>query len=330
MKAVVARELGPPDTLRIEDLPSRSPGPGELRAAVHYAGVSFVDVLTARGGYQVKPPTPFVPGSEFSGVVLEVGEGVSGFAPGDRVAGSNFGGVFAEEIVFAAASASRVPDNADMAEASVLRASFLTAVYALRNRAQVKPGETVLVLGAGGAVGVAAVQVAKVYGASVIASASSEAKRQLAKANGADHVVDSGAEDWRDQIKTLTGGTGVDVVVDPLGDKHTERAFRSLAWNGRLLVIGFAAGEIPRLPTNLSIVKGASLIGVELRGFVNRDPEGYKVVGEEVARLFAAGAIHAPVARTFPLEDFAAAMDAAASGESAGRIVLRMAAAGGG
>jgi NADPH2:quinone reductase len=328
MKAVIGRELGPPATYRLEDLPARSPGPGELRVGVHYAGVSFVDVLTARGGYQVKPPTPFIPGSEFSGVVLEVGEGVTGFAAGDRIAGGSFGGVFAEEVVMSAASANKVPAGADMAEAAVLRSSFLTAVYALRWRGGLKAGETVLVLGAGGAVGVAAVQVAKAHGARVIASASSEDKRQLALKNGADHAVDSRATDWRDQIKALTGGKGVDVVVDPVGDKYTEPAFRSLGWNGRHLVVGFAAGEIPRLPANLTIVKGASLIGVELRGVATREPETMKILGEEVARLFATGVARPPIARIYPLEDYAQAMHAAASGEAAGRILIRTPAAG--
>jgi NADPH2:quinone reductase len=328
MRAVIGRELGPPESYRLEETVLPPPGAGQLQVAIHYAGVSFVDVLTARGAYQVKPPTPFVPGSEFSGVVTALGEGVAGFAPGDRVSASAFGGVFAEAVNMAAGSASRVPDEADMAEAAVLRASFLTACYALGPRARLRPGETVLVLGAGGAVGVAAIQVAKAYGAAVIASASSQGKRDLALANGADHALDSNSEDWRDQIKALTGGKGLDVVVDPVGDKYTERAFRALGWNGRHLVVGFAAGEIPRLPTNLAILKGASLVGVELRGVVAREPETFKAIGEEVSRLYAAGLARPPIGRVYPLEDFAAAMDAAAAGETAGRIVIRMPAAG--
>lgn len=323
MKAVIGRELGPPETYRLEEIALPAPGKGQLQVAVHYAGVSFVDVLTARGGYQFKPPTPFIPGSECSGVVVAVGEGVTGFSPGDRVSGSALG-VFAEALNMAASSVSRIPDGANMAEAAVVRASFLTACYALGPRAKVQPGETVLVLGAGGAVGVAAIQVAKAYGASVIASASSQDKRDLALANGADHAIDSNAEDWRDQIKALTGGKGLDVVVDPVGDKYTERAFRALGWNGRHLVIGFAAGEIPRLPTNLAILKGASLIGVELRGVVTREPETFKAIGEEVSRLYAAGLARPPIGRIFDLDDFAAAMDAAAAGETVGRIIIRM------
>jgi NADPH2:quinone reductase len=327
MRAVVARELGPPETFRIEDIAAKPLAPGQVRVAIHYAGVSFVDVLSARGAYQVKPQTPYTPGSEFSGVVLEVGEGVTEFAPGDRVFGSNSGGVFAEEIVCAATSLVTVPAGADMAEAAVLRTSYLTVVYALRNRAQVRAGETVLVLGAGGGVGIAAVEVAKAYGAVVIGSASTEDKRRLALARGAAHVVDSQAADWRDQIKALTDGKGVDVVVDPLGDAQTERAFRALSWNGRHLVIGFAAGEIPRLPTNLALLKGAALLGVDLRQFAAREPEAYKIASQEVLDLFASGAVHPPIAHACPLEEFVAAMQAAAAGKAAGRIVLKMPAA---
>jgi NADPH2:quinone reductase len=327
MKAVVARELGPPDTFRIEDVAAPRPGPGELRVAIHYAGVSFVDVLRAGGGYQVKPSPPFTPGSEFSGAVLEVGEGVADFAAGDRVIGSNSGGVFAEEIVCAAASAAHAPDGADMAEAAVLRTSYLTAVYALQHRAQVKPGETVLVLGAAGGVGIAAVQVAGLYGAVVIGSASTEEKRALILAQRAAHVVDSTAADWCDQIMALTDAGGVDVVVDPLGDTHTERAFHVLRRNGRHLVVGFAAGSIPRLPTDLALLKGASLVGVDLRQFAARDREAYRAASQEVLSLFASGAVRPPIARAYPLEAFAAAMQAAASGRAAGRIVLRMPAA---
>jgi NADPH2:quinone reductase len=328
MKAIVAQALGPPETFAIEDLAARALGPDDLRIAVHFAGVSFVDVLTATGGYQVKPPTPFIPGSEFSGVVLETGSAVTGFAPGDRVAAGGFGGIFAEEVVVPARSANRIPENAPMAEAAVLRASYLTAGYALVHRARLQAGETVLVLGAGGAVGIAAVQIAVAHGAVIIASASSDAKRALALASGAAHAVDSGAADWRDEIKRLTDGRGVDVVVDPLGDLHTERAFRALRWNGRHLVVGFAAGEIPRLPTNLALLKGGSLIGIDLRQVGEKEPDLLAAVSKEVFELFAAGRLRPPVARAYAFEDFIAAMQAAAKGDSAGRILLQMPAAG--
>jgi NADPH2:quinone reductase len=328
MKAVLARELGPPETMRLEDVPARAPGPGEVRVAIHFAGVSFVDVLTAGGGYQIKPPTPMIPGSEFSGVVVEAGAGVTDYALGDRLHATAFGGAFAEEIVIPAQSATRLPVNVDMAEAAVIRSSFLTAVYTLRERAKVTPGETVLILGAGGAVGIACIQVAKAYGARPIASASTAEKRDLALANGAAAAVDSNADDWRDQIKALTDGRGVDVVVDPLGGAQTERAFRSLGWNGRHMVVGFAAGEIPRLPVNLALIKGASLVGVDLRQFGQKEPEVFRGAAAEVARLTAERIARPPIGRMLPLESFAEAMNLAAAGTLAGRVVLQMPAAG--
>ena len=327
MRAVVARTLGPPETMALEDLPSRPLAPGELRVAVHFAGVSFVDVLTATGGYQVKPPTPFTPGSELSGIVSEVGPDAKGFKVGDRVSAASFGSAFGEEAIVTAASAALVPPGLALAEAALIRTNYLTACYALKARAQVQPGEIVLVLGAAGGVGVACIQVAVAYGAKVIASASSEAKRQLALSCGASHAIDSGAPDWRDQVKALTGGRGADVVADPVGGDQTERAFRSLAWNGRHLVIGFAAGEIPRLPTNLALLKGASLMGVDLRQVAPNEPQLMQAMSVEVARLAAAGIARPPIAKIYPLDEFADAMREVASGAPAGRIVLKTPAA---
>jgi NADPH2:quinone reductase len=313
--------------MALEELPSRALAPGELRIAVHFAGVSFVDVLTATGGYQVKPATPFTPGSEFSGIVSEVGPDVAGFKVGDRVSAASFGGVFGEEAIVAATSASLTPPGLALAEAALIRTNYLTACYALKARAQVRLGETVLVLGAAGGVGVACIQVAVAYGAKVIASASSPAKRQAALACGAGHAIDSAASDWRDQIKALTAGRGVEVVVDPVGGDQTERAFRSLAWNGRHLVIGFAAGEIPRLPTNLALLKGASLMGVDLRQVAPNEPQLMQEMGAEVTRLAIAGVARPPIARIYPLDEFADAMREVASGSPAGRIVLKTPAA---
>jgi NADPH2:quinone reductase len=313
--------------MSVEEVPSPSCGPAQVRVGVHFAGVSFVDVLTATGGYQVRPPTPFIPGSEFSGVVLEVGAEVAGVARGARVAGGAFGGAMAEELVISAAGLTVVPAGVDLAQAAVIRANFMTAVYALARRAELKSSETVLVLGAGGAVGIAAIQVGKALGARLIGSASSEDKRALALACGASAVVDSNAPDWRDQIKALTDGRGVDIVVDPLGGEHTERAFRALAWNGRHLVIGFAAGQIPKLPANLALLKGAALLGVDLRQFEAKQPGAFCEVAAEVARLTAAGKARPPIARVYPIENYVEAMRLAKSGAAAGRILLKMPAA---
>jgi NADPH2:quinone reductase len=326
MRAVVARALGAPETFAIEDRAPRAPGPGEVRLAVEAAGVSFVDVLTAAGGYQLKPETPFVPGSEFAGRVLEIGAGVVDLQAGDRICGGGFGaGIFAEQVTLPAANVQRAPEGVDVCELSILRASYLTAWVSLVNRGQLAAGETVLVLGAAGAVGVAACQLARHLGAEVIAAASTEEKRAFALSNGASQVVDSRAADLRDQVKALTGGRGVDVVVDSVGGPATERAFRTLAWRGRHLVVGYASGEIPRLPVNLALLKGASLVGVDVRQFVEYEPQAALAGREEIMRLFGAGAIRPQVGRVFPMESFAEAMNAAAAGDILGRVVLRIA-----
>jgi NADPH2:quinone reductase len=329
MKAVLARAFGPPETFAIEDVPRVPLNAEDVRIETHYAGVSFVDVLTAAGRYQLELPLPFIPGSEVAGIVREVGSAVRGIVPGDAVCGGALGGVFAEEIVLPAHTVQKVPHGRSLMEAAVLRASYVTAYYALTRRAHLQTDETVLVLGAGGAVGIAAIQLAVLMGAKPIASASSEAKRALALENGALHAIDSRADDWRSQVKALTGGKGVDVVVDTLGGEFTERAFRALRWNGRHLVIGFAAGTIPSLPVNLALLKGAALIGVDLRQFGINEPAAFAAMCDEVLALFARDAVRPPIDRVFPFDDFRAAMAAAAKGDSAGRILLRMPAAAG-
>ncbi|MDB5448638.1 MAG: NADPH:quinone oxidoreductase family protein [Phenylobacterium sp.] len=324
MRAVVAHAFGAPETFVIEEKPAPEPGAGQVRIAVRAVGVSFVDVLIAAGGYQIKPPLPFTPGTEFAGVVEAVGEGVSDLAPGDRVAASGMGGGLSQQAVLAASTPVKLPDGMSFAEGSVFRVSYATAYHALVQRARLAPGETVLVLGAGGAVGVAAIQLAKALGARVIGSASSEAKRALALEAGAEAAVDSGAADWRDQIKALTSGRGVDVVVDPVGGAATELAFRSLAWKGRHLVIGFAAGEIPRLPVNLPLLKGADLVGVDIRQFGLNEPQVAAANLAALFELYAKGAIRPKIAETYPFERFAEAMQAAHAGRAAGRIVVEI------
>jgi len=324
MRAVVAREFGPPSTFRIEDAPAPEPGAGQLRIGVYAAGLSFFDVLVAEGGYQLKPRLPFTPGSEFAGVVEALGPDVRGLSVGDRVSASSFGGALAEKAVVPAGAAAPIPDGMTFEEASVFRMSYGTAYHALVQRGRLQPGETVLVLGAGGAVGAACVQLAKALGGKVIASASSEAKRELAREMGADATLQTGAEDWRDRIKEITDGRGVDIVVDPVGGEATELAFRSLAWKGRHLVIGFAAG-IARLPTNLPLLKGAELVGVDTRQFGEREPALARENQQRLLELYAEGALRPHIAHAFPLERFAEAMTAAREGSAAGRIVVRMA-----
>jgi NADPH2:quinone reductase len=322
-RAVMADTLGPPDHYRLVAHDPGAPSPTQVRIAIKAAGISFVDVLTARGGYQVKPPTPFIPGSECAGVVEAVGADVSGIAVGDKVVGSGWGGLFADAANLPARTVRAMPEALSFQEAAVFPVSYATAWHALVDRAGLRAGETLLVLGAGGATGYAAVQIGQYLGARVIASASSEAKRSLAMAGGADAAVDARGADWRAEVKAANGDRGVDVVFDPIGGEATEPAFRSLAWNGRHLVIGFPAG-IAALRTNLPLLKGASLIGVDVRQFGLFEPEKSEANRDTIFALAAKGALRPAIARTYPLEDFRAAMEDAAAGQSAGRIVLTM------
>jgi NADPH2:quinone reductase len=324
MKAVVARSFGPPAGMALEDWPSRSPGPGEVRVKLMYAGVSFVDVLVAAGKYQVKPPLPFVPGSEFSGEIVEIGPGVDQLTRGDLVCGGNMGGVMAEETTLPARRVQKLPSHVSMEQAAVLRASSLTAWYSLIHRGNLVAGETVLVLGAAGAVGIAVCQLARHLGAKVIASASSDEKRDFALANGAEYAIDTHATDWRDRVTGLTSGAGVDIVVDPVGGTETERAFRSLAYRGRHLMVGFASGTIPSIPANLPLLKGASLVGVLTSYFSEKENEAEAASRVKILELFAAGVLAPPVGAVYALDEFVAAMEAAKGGKVLGRVLLRM------
>jgi NADPH:quinone reductase len=322
-RAVIGHEFGPPESYRLEEFEPRPVGKGEIRVALKAIGVSYVDVLTAMGKYQVKPPLPFIPGSECAGVVEQVGEGVTHVAPGDRVMGSSFGGVFAEAGTFRAASFNRLPDALSLEQGAVFPPSYLTAVHALTDRGRLQAGETVLVLGAGGATGIAATQVGKALGARVIASASSADKRASCMAAGADAAVDTRSPTWRDDVKAANDGKPVDVVFDPVGGDMTDPAFRSLGYDGRYLVIGFTGG-ISTLKTNLPLVKTASMIGVQLRVFGMEEPEKMARTQARMMEWAAQGLLQPVIGKTYPLEDFATAMQAAFDGKTAGRIVMRV------
>ncbi len=322
-RAVIGREFGPPESYRLEDFAPAPVGPGQIRVAVKAIGVSYVDVLTAMGKYQVTPPLPFIPGSECAGMVEDVGEGVSHVAVGDRVMGSSFGGVFAEANTFRAASFNRLPAALTLEQGAVFPPSYLTAVHALTDRGRLQAGETLLILGAGGATGIAAIQVGKALGARVIASASSEDKRASCLAAGADAAIDTRSPAWRDDLKAANGGKGIDVVFDPVGGDMTDPAFRSLGYDGRYLVIGFTGG-ISALKTNLPLVKTASMIGVQLRVFGEKEPEK---MAETQARMRAwaeQGLLRPVIGKTYALEDYAAAMQDAFDGKTAGRIVMKV------
>lgn len=322
-KAIIGTEFGLPESYRLEEYDPGPPKEGELRVAIKVAGISYVDVLTAMGQYQFKPPLPFIPGSEYAGIVEAVGEGVTGFAVGERVFGSSMGNIFAEVGNFAACNVSKVPAAMSLEAAAIFPVNYLTAYYALSDRARAKPGETLLVLGAAGGTGYAAVEVGKHLGLNVIASASSKAKQQAALAGGADAVVTTGADDWRDQVSAANGGKQIDIVFDPVGGNATELAFRTLGYDGRHLVIGFPAG-IAALKTNLPLLKSASLIGVQMRDFALKRPEQAAASRAEVMELAGRGIFKPAIAARFPMKDFAMAMDEAFSGQAAGRVVLVM------
>jgi NADPH2:quinone reductase len=324
-RALIVDEYGPVENyqLRAHEIPA--PGPAEVQIRVRAAGVGFVDTLLATGRYQIKLPLPCIPGIECAGIVEAVGEGVTHVRPGDRVMASHAkGGAYADIRNVPADKTLPLPDNVSFASGAVFRLNYTTAYYALKQRGNLQKGETLLVLGASGGVGYAAIEIGKALGAYVIASASNEDKRALARKGGADAVVDSNADDWREQVKSANGGKPVDVIIDPVGGEATERAFRSLAWGGRHLMIGFAAGDIPCLPANLPLLKGASLIGVDVHQFVYREPEASNANLEDLLAMLADGKLNPPIDRAFPLTGFAVAMRHVDSGKSVGRVVLEM------
>lgn len=322
-RAVISDALGPLENYALRQYDPGSPGPGQVRIAIRAAGVSFVDVLNATGKYQHKAAVPFIPGSEFAGVIEAVGADVRHLEIGQRVAATTWGGAFAETAVVPASAVDTLPAGLDFTEASVFKVSALTAWHALVDRGSCRAGDRLLVLGAGGATGYAAVQVGKYLGARVIAAASSEARRALALRGGADAVVDVSAEDWRGDVARAAGNRPVDLVFDPVGGAATEHAFRSLGFDGRHLVVGFAAG-IASLPTNLPLLRSASLVGVNLQRLAQADPGLAAANTEKVMALGAEGLLHPHVAATYPLQNFAEAMTTVARGETAGRVVLVM------
>jgi len=322
-RAVIADQLGPIDHYSLREHDPGPPGPGQVRLRLKAAGVSFVDVLTAEGGYHVNPPVPFIPGSEFAGVVEAIGADVAGLSVGQQVAGSSWGGVFAEAATFSVRSVRPLPSGLSFEEAAVFPSSYGTVWHSLIDRANLQQGETLLVLGAGGASGYAAVQVGKYLGARVIASASSQSKRALALNGGADATVDTRAPTWRQDVLAANNGKPVDVVFDPVGGSATEPAFRALGWKGRHLIVGFPGG-IASLPTNLPLLKGASLIGINLRQFSLSEPARANANQEAVFALAAQGRFRPALAKSFQLEHFAQAMAEVKSGRLAGRVVLVM------
>lgn len=308
--------------LQCDSLPPPAPGAGEVRVRVQACGISFFDLLIARGGYQWRPPLPFTVGSEFAGTVEALGPGVDSLAVGDRVGGSVSIGAWTTQLCVSASALHPVAPGAALDEAAVLFMPYGTALYALRERGHLQPGETLLVLGATGTVGAAAVQLGKALGARVIAGATGAAKCAAVLAAGADAAVDLAAADWKDQVKALAGPGGVDVVADPVGGACTDTAFRTLGWGGRHLVLGFASGSIGQLKGNLTIVKGGSLVGVDLRQFRERQPDAARRLMQDVAALHRDGRIRPLITARWPLAQHAQACAQAGERSTVGRVLL--------
>jgi NADPH2:quinone reductase len=322
MKALVCEHFGPPEELTYTDVATPEPGAGEILIEAQSCGLNFPDSLIIENKYQTKPPLPFSPGGEVSGRIAKLGEGVQGFKTGDRVAAlTNWGG-FAEYAVAAAAQTTRVPETMDLETASAFTLAYGTSYHALLQRAQLEAGETILILGAAGGVGLAAVEIAKACGAHVIAAASTAEKLALARAHGADVLVNYAKDDLKATMKALTGGRGVDVVFDPVGDRLADPAFRSIGWGGRYLVIGFAGGQIPSLPLNLPLVKGASIVGVFLGDFVARSPALH---AQNMAQLYAwhaAGKLKPVISEKFPLSQGGTAIRWMMQRKAVGKVIL--------
>jgi NADPH2:quinone reductase len=322
MKAVLCKAYGPPESLVIEELPSPKAGPGEVVVAVKAASVNFPDVLIIQNKYQFKPPLPFSPGSELSGVVKEVGEGVSAFKPGDKVIAFTGHGAFAEEVKTEAARLVPLPAGMDFNTGAAFVLTYGTSDHALRDRGALKAGETLLVLGAAGGVGLAAIEIGKALGARVIACASSADKLAVCREHGADETIDYATEDLRERIKALTAGKGVDVVYDAVGGPYSEPAFRSIAWRGRLLVVGFAAGDIPKLPLNLALLKGASIVGVFWGDFGRREPKQFAESLRQLGKWYAEGKLKPHISQVLPLARAAEALNLMAARKVKGKVVL--------
>ncbi|MCX7220689.1 MAG: NADPH:quinone oxidoreductase family protein [Burkholderiales bacterium] len=323
MKAVLCKTWGLPDTLVIEERPDLLPGPGQVTIDVKAAGVNFPDVLIIQNKYQFKPQLPFTPGSELSGVVRAVGEGVSNAKPGDRVIAFVGHGAFAQQVVVPALAIMPMPAEMDFDTAAAITLTYGTSHHAVLDRAQLKAGETMLVLGAAGGVGLAAIEIGKAIGARVIAAASTDEKLAICQAHGADVCINYSNEDLREAIKLATDGKGPDVIYDPVGGIYTEPAFRSIGWRGRYLVVGFANGEIPKLPLNLTLLKGASLMGVFWGEFAKREPLKNLAAMRELMEWLRQGKIKPHISGRYALADTAQALNDLAARKVTGKVIIQ-------
>ena len=323
MKALLCVRHGPPEALELAELPDPAPGPGEVLVDVKAVGLNFFDLLIISNRYQTKPALPFSPGAEFSGVVAAIGDGVRDFSPGDRVCGTTGYGAAREKVIAPAGVIARMPKNLDFERAAGLIVTYSTALHALADRAKLKKGETLAVLGAAGGVGLAAVEIGKILGARVIACASSREKLEFARKHGADETIDYSREDLKERLRELTDGRGADVVFDPVGGALSEPAVRATAWEGRYLVVGFAAGEIPKLALNHVLLRGCAVMGVAWGALARRDPARGQAITQQLIEWAGEGRISAHVDKVYPLAQAADALNAIARREVKGKIILK-------
>ena len=324
MRALVCKEYGPPESLLIEEIDDPVAGDGQILIQVAAAGINFPDVLSIAGKYQVKTPTPFVPGNEAAGTVLRVGAGVTRYAVGDQVIVNSKGGAFAEKVVADQNFTMHLPAGLGFELGAGFTVTYGTSYHALKQSAELLAGETILVLGAAGGVGISAVEIAKSMGARVIAAASSDEKLEFARESGADELINYSTQDLKDTVRELTGGDGVDVVYDPVGGELADAAFRALAWHGRYLVIGFASGDIPKFQANIALLKEASVVGVWWGTWAAKNPRLQIQNMKELGDLIRKGALTPRVTESYRLEDFKEAFEAITSRRARGKVILRM------
>ncbi|MCQ9390794.1 NADPH:quinone oxidoreductase family protein [Pseudomonas viridiflava] len=324
MKALLCKAFGPASTLVLEDIPAPDIKKNEILLDVHAAGVNFPDTLIIEGKYQFKPPFPFSPGGEAAGVISTVGEKVTHLKPGDRVMALTGWGSFAEQVAVPNYNVLPIPESMDFTIAAAFSMTYGTSMHALKQRANLQPGETLLVLGASGGVGLAAVEIGKALGARVIAAASSAEKLEVAKNAGADELINYTDTSLKDEIKRLTNGNGADVIYDPVGGDLFDQAIRAIAWNGRLLVVGFASGRIPELPVNLALLKGASVVGVFWGSFAQRQPQDNAANFKQLFAWFEEGKLKPLVSQVYPLERAGEAIDALGGRRAVGKVVVSL------
>lgn len=324
MKAVLVEELGGPEKLVYRDHEIGSPGPGKVLIEVKYAGVNFPDTLIIRGKYQFQPELPFAPGGEVAGVIKEVGPDVSGFKPGDRVVSGTTSGAFAEEVIGFAFNTHKLPDDVSFRDGATMLMTYGTVIHALKDRAKLNPGETLAILGASGGVGTAAIQLGKIYGANIIACASSESKLAFCEQLGADHLFQYTPDNIKEGLKELTKGKGADVIFDAVGGDYAEPAFRAIASMGRYLVVGFASGTVPAIPWNLPLLKSASITGVFWGNFFRNFPEENKENIQELLRMVSYGRLKPAVDEVFPLKNTAKALQKIEQRQVMGKVLIEV------